>query len=115
MSDAINHPLHYNKHPSGVEAIEVCQHLDFCLGNAVKYIWRAGMKGDHRQDLEKARWYLQRVASRFYLFQPTVGNVADRARQMEPSGSVLFVALSFLMNNGSVLQVLERVEKELAS
>ena len=63
MSDAIN-PDHYRAHPSGVEAIQVTEHMNFCLGNAVKYIWRAGLKGDAVEDLRKARWYLDREIAR---------------------------------------------------
>lgn len=65
MSDMVNHPPHYAD--SGVicpgcgrpvECIEITRHLNFNLGNAVKYIWRAGSKGDPVEDLEKAEWYL---------------------------------------------------------
>lgn len=62
--DMVNHPPHYTSHPSGVEAITVCEHMNFCLGNAMKYIWRAGLKGDALEDLEKARWYLDREIAR---------------------------------------------------
>jgi len=64
MSDPVNHPPHYNAHPSGVEAIDVCEHIGFNLGNAVKYLWRSGQKGAERQDLEKALWYLRRETGR---------------------------------------------------
>ena len=57
-ADPVNHPSHYNSHPSGVECITVTRHMNFNLGNAVKYIWRAGEKGNIIQDLEKAVWYL---------------------------------------------------------
>ena len=60
MTEKVNHPAHYNKHPSGVECIQVVEHMSFNLGNAVKYIWRAGEKGDLIEDLEKARWYIKR-------------------------------------------------------
>jgi len=63
MSDAIN-PPHYQSHPSGVECIVVTGHMNFCLGNAMKYIWRAGQKGDQTEDLKKARWYLDREIQR---------------------------------------------------
>ncbi|HSE45497.1 MAG TPA: DUF3310 domain-containing protein [Gemmatimonadales bacterium] len=63
MSDPVNHPPHYTSHPSGIECIAVTEHMTFCLGNAVKYIWRADMKGG-TQDLEKAIWYLQREIER---------------------------------------------------
>lgn len=58
--DAVNHPAHYTAHPSGIECIEVTEHMSFCLGNAIKYIWRADLKQDAIEDLEKAVWYIQR-------------------------------------------------------
>jgi hypothetical protein len=61
--DAIN-PQHYKSHPSGVEAIIVTEHFNFCLGNAIKYIWRSGEKGAALEDLKKARWYLDREIGR---------------------------------------------------
>ena len=63
--DTVNHPPHYNKHPSGVECIDIVEHMDFCLGNAIKYIWRAGEKSkDAIEDLKKARWYVDREIAR---------------------------------------------------
>ncbi len=64
MTDTVNHPPHYNSHESGVEAIDICEHMNFCVGNAVKYVWRAGQKGDRIEDLKKARWYLARERER---------------------------------------------------
>jgi len=62
--EKVNHPEHYNKHPSGVECIDVVEHFNFNLGNAIKYLWRAGLKGDTNEDLEKARWYVEREIQR---------------------------------------------------
>ena len=64
MSDQVNHPSHYCKHPSGVECIQVTEHYGFCVGNAIKYLWRAGLKGDAIEDLKKAAWYVQREIDR---------------------------------------------------
>lgn len=59
LSDMINSPPHYRQHPSGVECIDITKHMSFCLGNAVKYIWRAGLKTeDPTEDLQKAIKYL---------------------------------------------------------
>ena len=58
--DQVNHPPHYNGHPSGVEAIDICECLTFSLGNALKYVWRAKHKGIEEIDLQKALWYLER-------------------------------------------------------
>ncbi len=63
MSDAVNRPSHYNAHPH-MECIELVEMLPFCEGNAIKYLWRAGLKGPAREDLEKALWYVNRAASR---------------------------------------------------
>lgn len=60
----VNHPKHYNSHPSGIECIDVVEHMNFNLGNAIKYIWRADEKGKSLEDLEKAKWYLQREIER---------------------------------------------------
>lgn len=58
--DMVNHPKHYAVHPSGVECIELSELMSFCIGNAFKYIWRAGNKIDAKEDLYKAIWYLDR-------------------------------------------------------
>lgn len=58
----VDHPDHYQT-PNGLEAVDVIEaffHDSFHLGNAFKYIARAGKKGDYVEDLEKAAWYLQR-------------------------------------------------------
>ena len=57
---AVDHPAHYNDHPSGIECIDVVEHMGFNVGNAVKYLWRADLKGNALEDLQKARWYVQR-------------------------------------------------------
>lgn len=62
--DPVNHPPHYTAHPSGVECIQITEHMGFCLGNAVKYIWRADLKHDAIEDLKKARWYIDREIER---------------------------------------------------
>lgn len=64
QADGVNHPAHYTDHPSGIECIRITEHLNFCIGNAVKYLWRAGRKGDAVQDLRKAVWYIEREISR---------------------------------------------------
>lgn len=66
MSDNVNHPSHYTSHPSNVECIDITKHYDFCVGNAIKYLWRAGLKqdadntnvGKEIEDLKKAIWYI---------------------------------------------------------
>lgn len=60
MKEMVNHPDHYTSHPSGIEAIEVVRHMNFNVGNAIKYLWRAGLKDDkkHIEDLEKALFYI---------------------------------------------------------
>lgn len=65
--DNVNHPKHYTSHPSGIECIEITRHYCFAIGNAIKYLWRAGLKRENGmednakeiEDLEKAVWYIQ--------------------------------------------------------
>lgn len=68
QNDPVNHPSHYTSDPSGVECIQITEHRNFCIGNAIKYLWRAGLKGDdgtkHLEDLRKARWYVDREIAR---------------------------------------------------
>lgn len=64
MTDTVNHPGHYTSHPSGVECIQVTEHMSFNVGNAIKYLWRADLKNDALEDLRKAAWYIDREISR---------------------------------------------------
>ena len=67
-SDRVNAPSHYTNHPSGVECIDITEHYDFCVGNAIKYLWRAGLKAEEGltykakeiEDLKKASYYINR-------------------------------------------------------
>lgn len=62
--DDVEHPAHYTSSlarcvcGNSIECIEIARHMTFNLGNVVKYIWRAGLKGDAVTDLRKAAWYL---------------------------------------------------------
>lgn len=59
-NDPVNHPKHYTEHKSGIECIQITEHMGFNLGNAFKYIWRCDLKKDAIEDLKKAVWYTQR-------------------------------------------------------
>ena len=63
-NDAVEHPAHYTAHPSGVECITITEHMGFCVGNAIKYLWRADLKGNALEDLKKARYYVDREIKR---------------------------------------------------
>lgn len=70
-NDPINHPAHYTSSAAKcsscgqrIECIDVTESMPFTLGNAVKYLWRAGLKGSAVEDLKKARWYLDREIQR---------------------------------------------------
>jgi uncharacterized protein DUF3310 len=70
-SDPVSHPAHYTSHPSGIEAIQITEAFSFCVGNAIKYLWRAGLKSaDPRQDMAKAIWYIQRELDRLERVKP---------------------------------------------
>lgn len=58
MDDMVNHPAHYKANASGVECIDVTKHMNFCLGNAFKYLYRRNHKHNPVEDMKKAIWYL---------------------------------------------------------
>jgi len=60
MNDPVNNPAHYTSHPSGIQCIQITEHMGFNLGNAIKYIWRADLKNNAIEDLEKAKFYIER-------------------------------------------------------
>lgn len=66
MSDPVNFPEHYTSDPSGIECIQITRHRNFNIGNAIKYLWRAGLKNQTAEieDLEKAVWYIQNEIDR---------------------------------------------------
>lgn len=66
IHDPVTNPKHYTTHPSGVECIQITEHMPFCLGNVVNYLFRAGLKEGEPtiQDLRKAAWYLNREIER---------------------------------------------------
>ena len=67
VTDNVNHPKHYTSHPSGIECIAIARHYDFAIGNAIKYLWRHGLKTEEGkcdldksiEDLKKAAWYIE--------------------------------------------------------
>lgn len=63
----VNHPQHYNQHPAGIECISIIRHYTCDIANALKYLWRAGLKPElgkddvvkEVEDLKKALWYIE--------------------------------------------------------
>lgn len=78
MADPVDHPPHYNAHPSGVECIDVIESLGFLVGNAIKYLWRYQLKHG-LQDLQKARWYVERELDRRERDSRSVGRHTQRS------------------------------------
>ena len=70
-NERVDHPRHYNAHPSGIECIDLIEHLPTNLGNAVKYVWRCGLKTSETplRDLKSARWYVERESNRVDLYE----------------------------------------------
>ena len=84
MNDRVNHPPHYTQHPSGVECIQITEHMGFNLGNVIKYVWRADLKGDAIEDLRKAAFYIDREIEK--RCKDGAGtNAVDRIGQKSPA------------------------------
>lgn len=80
--DQVNHPSHYNSHPSGVECIDIVRHMTFNVGNVFKYLWRNGLKDGEPslKDMRKAEFYLRDEIARVEAEQ-----AAGRTTQATPS------------------------------
>ncbi len=123
-NERVNHPRHYNQHSSGIECIEIIEHLPCNLANAVKYIWRCGLKQstDPLRDLRSAEWYVRRELARIERFGRrrgglTKGDVAWRelARQIidgADGGDLLAECLDTLLQNDPP-RLLNRLEREI--
>jgi hypothetical protein len=86
--DMVNNPPHYSEHPSGIECIQITQHYNFTIGNAIKYLWRSGRKQEEGMDpkekqihdLKKAVWYIQKE---IYNLEKGVYDGKDKSQQNE--------------------------------
>lgn len=119
MSDAVNSPVHYQGHGSGLECVDLAELQTFNLGNALKYCFRAGKKADPtEQDLAKAIWYLRREAARIEteakLFEMNEALYLVSAH--EPGETPLSYVLSAMRGGGSpaaLRYAAQRIEEEL--
>lgn len=110
--DPVNNPSHYTSHPSGIEAIQVTEHMNFCIGNAIKYLWRAGLKTEEGidarakqiQDMEKAVWYVKREIERISsneqrvsegVLEPTPAQSDDEVHRTHESSDDVVEELDF--------------------
>lgn len=88
MNDVVNHPSHYTSDPSGVECITITRHRNFNIGNAIKYLWRAGLKKDAElndttkniEDLRKAVFYIEDEIKRLDTTYAITGETITGAR-----------------------------------
>jgi hypothetical protein len=105
--DNVNHPPHYTEGFAcrPVECIDITRGLPFSMGNAFKYVWRAGKKGDAvkaKEDLDKARWYLRDVdeSEDHHLCTAQVAAIRASRRIFElivPDGSARYEALKAIL------------------
>lgn len=126
MTDMVNNPPHYTSHPSGIEAIEVTRHMNFNLGNAMKYIWRAGLKDKAKtiEDLKKAIFYLNdeidrlNPQRRFGVSQPidyfvegeSEGRRLERQRILDIIDSSSWIGLTLSEDKENLKQAIESNE-----
>lgn len=111
VNDPVN-PSHYNSHPSGIQAIEVTRHMNFNVGNAMKYLWRAGLKGSAVEDLKKAAWY---ISDEIGKLDPSAGKgvagkvVGDLQNQLRAQKEISATRLKRIARLEAYLQKLSRL------
>lgn len=82
--DIVDKAKHYNIHPSGIECINIIELLNFNIGNAIKYIWRSGLKDKTKlvEDLKKAVWYLNREKEKIASYHSLLLSTNTNSAQM---------------------------------
>lgn len=99
MTNHVDHPQHYNRHPSGIECIDLIEWMPLNLGNAVKYLWRAGLKSeDAITDLRKAKWYVEREQERIIQYgcvDNSFRAYCDKANTVSPDKTRESIAAGF--------------------
>ena len=91
----VNHPKHYNSHPNGIECIDIIRHYVCDIANAIKYLWRAGLKPEmgmedaekEIEDLKKALWYIED-------YRTLCRNKGCQHRQLGCTASVVLLKLT---------------------
>lgn len=121
--DNVNHPPHYTAHPSGVECIEITEHLCFNIGNAIKYLWRCGSKINAIEDLKKAAWYINREIQLREKLKKAHGEAraetlcnmdAELCGEELDEGKGIFKAFQHVQHKGgSVYRILDTPDKNL--
>jgi len=126
VEDRVNHPSHYNSHPSGIEFIEVGRWFNFNVGNAMKYLWRAGLKDEagievltkHIEDLKKAQWYIADEIKRVEkeLATPKPGLDQTEGKLMDEWSKVNDASKEYYDHSGIVPpHISEKIENHIAS
>ena len=108
MADAVNQPPHYNGHPSGVQCIEVTRYMNFNLGNAFKYLFRAELKGG-LEDYRKAIWYIEdEIEFREIWYLPpnfdkrqTVDRIADADTRPDIAAALRHIGKAAFQHSGT--------------
>lgn len=105
----VNSPDHYNLHPSGIECIDIVSHMDFCLGNVFKYIYRYQHKGNPIQDLQKAINYLNRAKNSKRTTPPT-----EQLFEADLDGLLELVWTAYTKQSDQVIDtIISRIEKKI--
>ena len=117
-TENVNHPSHYTSGMPAIEpeCIDFAESMNFCRGNAFKYVWRAGKKGDAIEDLQKALWYLKRVHPSFFdntIVSPTWSFYYEKAKKLASDAFIedkLYI-LNLICNGGcnSAIQEIENM------
>lgn len=119
MTDMVNAPDHYRGHASGVECIDITEHMPFTIGSAFKYVYRRNDKWNTLEDLRKSAWYLRRhIASGLDDVWTGGWNAVHASSQLlkvithEPAGDVRIFYSSILANDPRA--ALAAIEREIA-
>ena len=117
----VNHPKHYNSHPNGIECIAIIRHYTCDIANALKYLWRAGLKPEmgmedaekEIEDLKKALWYIEDY--RKYINKRAFYTVAKASKDSSLSDKVICEAQVGIVTGYDIADIVKGYDKHIAA
>ena len=117
----VNHPKHYNQHPAGIECIDIIRHYTCDIANAIKYLWRAGLKPEmgkedaekEMEDLNKALWYIKDY--RKHINKRATYTVEKAAKDSNLSDKIICWAQAGIVTGYDIADIVKGYDKHIAT
>ena len=119
--EQVNHPSHYCQHPAGIECIDIIRHYTCDIANAIKYLWRAGLKSEmgkddaekEIEDLKKALWYIEDYKK--HINKRATYTVAKASKGSSLSDKVICEAQVDIVTGYNIADIVKGYDEQVAA